>query len=341
VRRARLTFLVAAALRHFRTRKPKLAERDLAMLEALPQAQEGTRPAVVAALRWIACQVNRDRGGSAQQFARVTDLLASEGAARLLCISLAPMCGVGDRECGILDDTPIGMGELRVAITAKVIAAAGDLGIAFSVPPGWESDVIRELKKDAQRFDISQLRTLAGAAAEFNRGELGYAISTAGLARGGLTEARFLLVRARALPPWEMERRKNCISAAMELAQRNRDMALVHEAVELRRSELGGFLFDMMGGPQDHVLDETQLSKILKQERSAAAFPTSKAPLVPPWMKGFEDDEFLDDDDDDDGDVFDDPAFDLFAEELARELKGNARRELPFPRRRRGRRSPF
>ena len=79
------------------------------------------------------------------------------------------------------------------------------------------------------------MRALAEAALRRNLRELAYAASAAGLAKGGATEARFLLLRAQALPGWEFERRNDCIAAATELARRQRDMALVDEAVDLRR----------------------------------------------------------------------------------------------------------
>jgi hypothetical protein len=223
-----------------------------------------------------------------------------------------------------------------VAVMARASTIALDFGITLGVPEALESQVAREILQDGSKLDIQQMRVLADGASMFGQNELAYAISVAGLARGGPTEARFLLVRARALPPWEIERRRNCISAAAELARRNRDMPLVHEAVELRRSEFGGFLFDMLDSPQDQVLDEPQLSKILKAERVAVSFPKSRAPQMPPWMGGFQDDdEFLDEEQD--GDFFDTPEFELFA----RELEAAARKgQLPFPGGRR-RKSPF
>jgi len=53
VRRARLRLLVSMAIRHLQKRKPNLAQPELRAIEELPQAQQGDRPAFVAALRWI------------------------------------------------------------------------------------------------------------------------------------------------------------------------------------------------------------------------------------------------------------------------------------------------
>src|SRR5262249_40875833 len=55
VRRARLRLLVSMAVRHLREKKPKLAEKELRQIEALPQARQDDRPAFVAALRFVWC----------------------------------------------------------------------------------------------------------------------------------------------------------------------------------------------------------------------------------------------------------------------------------------------
>ena len=68
---------------------------------------------------------------------------------------------------------------------------------------------------------------------------MAYAVSAVGLSRGGETEARFLLLRARSLPERQFERRAVCAAAAAELARHQRDSELVKEAVELVRGPYG------------------------------------------------------------------------------------------------------
>ena len=53
VRRARLRLLISLATRHLQQKKTHLAEPELRQIEALPQAQQGDRPALAAALRWV------------------------------------------------------------------------------------------------------------------------------------------------------------------------------------------------------------------------------------------------------------------------------------------------
>ena len=63
--------------------------------------------------------------------------------------------------------------------------------------------------------------------------ELAYAVSAAGLERGGADEASFLLLRARCLPKDLAGRWAVCAVAAAQLARQQRHMDVVEKAVEL------------------------------------------------------------------------------------------------------------
>ena len=145
------------------------------------------------------------------------------------------------------------------------------------------------------------MRALAEAALRRNLGELAYAASAAGLAKGGATEARFLLLRARVLPEWEFERRSDCIAAATELARRQRDMALVDEAVDLRRGPGGrGMDFlDWVDSMDDHAFSMTteQLNAVLKREKQSRAFPVHEPD---PFYDAFGEEDEADEEDEED-----------------------------------------
>src|SRR5438874_1232986 len=66
------------------------------------------------------------------------------------------------------------------------------------------------------------------------------AASPAGLARGGPSEAHFLLLRARAIPSGHGVRYVALAAAAAELGRFHRDMEVVDKAVEIVRNPLGG-----------------------------------------------------------------------------------------------------
>jgi hypothetical protein len=100
------------------------------------------------------------------------------------------------------------------------------------------------------------------------------------LAKGGATEARFLLLRARALPSWEFERRSDCIAVTAELARRQRDMALVDAAVDLQRGH-GGFgmdFLDPLDTMDEHAFSRTteQVNAVLKREKQSRTFPVQE-----------------------------------------------------------------
>ncbi|MEJ2170423.1 MAG: hypothetical protein P8X90_33410, partial [Desulfobacterales bacterium] len=102
----------------------------------------------------------------------------------------------------------------------------------------------------------------------------------------------FLLLRARSLPPWEIERKDECLVAAIELARRERDMDLLDEAIELRRSKNGlpfGFsFFGFMLGDDNSSMETEELNEVLAREKKVRDYPSE-----------IRDDYFFDFDDDD------------------------------------------
>lgn len=337
VRRARLKLLIGSAIRHLRERKPRLAERELAVLDTLSQAGEGSRRVLISALRWVCSRMNRDDAWAAQHLADASAVVGSEATACLLFGGMGFLCELGREECQLPGKLPLGPQELLAAVVARACAIGADVGIHFAVPDDFAEEVRSDLERQGDKLDVAQLRALADAAASREQHELIYAVSTAGLARGGTGEARFLLIRAKALPPWEAMRRNDCIAAAADLARRNRDMELVREAVELRR-EGGSLLFDMLTGVRQdrESLDEHALNAILKRERAAKKFVKSAPPSLPPWMEEF-DEEVDDDEFDEEDEEFETGQFELFLEELAQAVQSGGKKK----KKRYGRNSPF
>jgi len=276
VRRAALRLLVAKAIRHLRQRKPHLAEQEVTALEALPQAQEADRPAFVAGLRWTCCMIRGDSEAVSGLFSQVSRMLESPAAAVLTCGGTAEACGLARDEIGRYLPEKNRTDSLASAV-ARACALGEDVGVAFSIPPGWESEILKELSEKPGKLEVRPLLALGEAALLRDRRELAYAASGAGLAKGGDTEGRFLLLRARALPEWEFERRADCLAAAAELGRRCRDMDLVDEAVELQRGRAGRRLgfpdwLDSMSGPAFSMSSE-ELNRVLKREKQSPKFP--------------------------------------------------------------------
>jgi hypothetical protein len=171
------------------------------------------------------------------------------------------------------------------------------MNVAFTIPREFQREIFKELSDDHCSLEARQLRALAEAALRHNLGELAYAASAAGLAKGGATEARFLLLRARALPSWEFQRRSDCIAVTTELARRQRDMALVDEAVDLQRGHggLGMDFLDPLDTMDEHAFSRTteQVNAVLKREKQSRTFPVREPePFYDPiWEEDEEDEE--------------------------------------------------
>jgi hypothetical protein len=301
VRRAALRLLVAQAIRHLRQHKAHLAEQELASLEALPQAQEADRPAFLAALRWICSVIRGDAETASGYFTQVSRMLGGPAAAILTCGSMAEACGLKRDGFGLYLPPGVSLadeGDSLAAAVGRACALGEDMDVVFTIPTAWESALFKELSHQPSRLEARQLRALGEAALHRDRRELAYAASAAGLAKGGDSEARFLLLRAQALPEWEFERRADCIAAAAELGRRRRDMALVDEAVELKRGRgkrRMDFLDWLVSADEDAFSMSTeQISTVLKREKQSSRLPAYKPAQS---HDPFEEDAFFDDED--------------------------------------------
>jgi hypothetical protein len=294
VRRAALRLLVAQVIRHLRQRKPHRAEQKLADLGALPQAQEADRPAFLAALRWAGCVIRGEDEAAWGHFTQVTRLLGSPAAALLICRSTGDACKLEWSEVDRCLPRKVSHDQTDslAGAVARACALGDDMNVAFTIPRELERKIFKELSDDPCNLEARQLRALGEAAQRHNLRELAYAASAAGLVKGGTTEARFLLLRAQALPSWEFERRSDCLAVAAELARRQRDMTLVEEAVDLQRGH-GGLGMDFLGpleSMDERAFSRTteQVNAVLKREKQSRTFPVEESE---PFYGAFEEEE--------------------------------------------------
>lgn len=267
VRQARLRLLGGAVLRHLQQKKPHLAEEKLAEIAALPQAQQGDRPAFLAALRYTTGAVRGANDEAAAHRAEVERLLGSKAGAALLIFGVADACKRGTLERPPAIET-YGKPE-RAALPetmVRIIELAKDMQIAQPVPGDWLAETATQFARGSRSLNVAQLLTLAQMGLSANRPELAYAVSGAGLERGGPSEASFLLSRAQSLP--YNERRAVCTAAAAQLASQQRQMDVVEKAVEL-----------LAGSPYDDLrLTTEQAAKVVRKEKAERAFPTAFRP---------------------------------------------------------------
>jgi hypothetical protein len=273
VRRARLRLFVASAIRHLKQRKAHLVEQDVQQIELLPQSREGDRPAFWAALRWACCLLREEIEQSAVCFAQVGKLLAGEIAALTVIGGLAETCSLREEMGRYVERwTPLEpeLGVLSLGV-ARGLALGADMNLSCSIPRSWHAPIIQELLERGATFDALPLRILAESALMSGSPELAYAASVGGLTRGGRGEARFLLIRAQSMPPFEQARRNVCLAAAAELARRERDTGLLDEIIEARRgpdSRRNAPVDD-----RDFSMSSGQIQRVLKTEKQARSYP--------------------------------------------------------------------
>ncbi len=274
VRKARLRLLISMATRHLQQKKPLLATPDLDAIEALPQAQQGDRPAFVATLRRAWCELRNDRDGVAAARAEAAKLLGSELAASIVFAGVARTCKLKPGP-----PPPKSASAAAVAAVSRACALGEDMGVPVEIPKPLAAQLLKELSRTGPAPDPPGLGALGEAALRARNLPLAYAVSAAGLAGGAAGQARFLFLRARALPPWENERRNQCIGAASELARRQRDTDLLAKIGEWRQGGL-----DWMDAPEapDVAMSANEISGVIQEEKERPAYPKSRPSRIDP-----------------------------------------------------------
>jgi len=269
VRRARLRLLVSLATRHLRQDKPRLAEPELCQIEELPQAQQGDRPALAAALRWVYWMLWYAPADAADARARVARLLGSDAAADFLLMTVA-------NACKFMPAPPMprfAAGAMAGSI-GRVCALCADLGLDTAVPYTLTKPLLRELSGKNPIPDAAALTALGEAALRGNNIEVAYAVSAAGFNLERDRWAEFLFLRARALPDWEDERQSLCAAAASELARRQRNTGLLARIGAWREEDMLGF----DGQAADLAMATEDVDKVVQGERRLAEYPLGRPP---------------------------------------------------------------
>lgn len=266
VRRAKARLLISSAVRHLRQHRAHLVPAEIEQLLAVPEVHPGDVSALAIALRWCCAAVD---GDNADRQEREKELIGAMGpvAAHLLMSAL----GKAAQWPLKLSAPPIDAERTTpVELLAGAVRAClvGDwAGLSIPLRFGWTGKLIEALKQPNGSLDASQLLTLGEAAVSDSVRELAYAVSGAGLALGS-ANARFLFLRARALPVWTDVRREGCLAAALELARRERD------------TELAGKILDQLGargrfglGTETDSLSAEAVSGVVEEELKFKRFP--------------------------------------------------------------------
>jgi hypothetical protein len=310
VRRARFRLLVATARRHAKQRKAHLLAKDLEALDALSEAREGFRPALVEALRWLEAAVRGDVVAADARAKLVAERLGSEAGAAYFLHTLAGASG------SPRPTIPPGCPDDIVRALGRASLLAAEAKLTIEVPLRLDGRLEKLLGGNAVGAEPTELLALGDALLSKRRQALAYAVSGAGLRLGGPSTARFLLQRARSLPDFSRTRRRDACAAAAELARRLRDPDLVKAAVDVARShDRRGY-----GGGEDardSVLEPAELERIIDRERREREVPRGPTPedlercTCPACRNSFGFGADFDDDDEGDDDFEDGEPLDL------------------------------
>lgn len=280
VRRARLRLLIASAMNHLKQRKPRLAEKDLAALEVLPQVKEGDRPAFLLALHWICSTLLREPTGASQWEAELIRLLGSKVAASMVQSELGSSCGLSRKALPLLTANMADLeGPRLAAAVSRCCALAQDMGFAFSIPGPCETSLKKYFTQKNIAVETPQLILIAEAALRGGHQELAYAVSGVGLVQGE-APAKFLFLRAQSLPTWITNRTRRCLSAAVKLARQRREKALLEEAIDYCHKQRNSLSINgvLSGNPLDFLdisMAANQMEEVIQREKEAIAFPRS------------------------------------------------------------------
>jgi hypothetical protein len=269
VRRARLRLLVSMAKRHLWDKKPKLAEKELRQIEALPQARQGDRPAFVAALRFVWCRLQNDRKEAESAYAEAVRFLGDGVTAQLLFLQVERWCGQANSALGKSPQPTVPL----FSAFGRVCSLGDDMGMTVDIFESMPEQLMKELSAPNVSANPRALVALGEAAMRSNHDPLAYTIAGVGLAQGAESQARFLFLRARSLPPWEDGRCSSCLAAASELARRQHDSDLLKRIGEWRAEEL-----DFLEVPEQAAAAPAteEIDRVVQREIQERAFPASR-----------------------------------------------------------------
>jgi hypothetical protein len=269
VRAARFRLLAGSAIRHLEQKKVALVATDLSEMAALPEARHGDRPALLAALRFVTGAVRGNDDETAASRVDVERLLENRAAAAMLIFSVAKAARHAPlARLRSIEEFPSAERLALPGALARVAALAAEMHLKVEMPRPWLTEATRQFPASRHTIDLDHLCALAEVALQGGHRDLPYAISAAGLERGGATEARFLFIRARSVTE-PIIRRVVCAKAAAELARHQQDTQLVAETVEFLR---GFFEFEALS----LTLDQARV--VLQKERAASQPPTRRRP---------------------------------------------------------------
>jgi hypothetical protein len=157
--------------------------------------------------------------------------------------------------------------------------AAGALDLEFELQREYAPTLLEGLRESDCGLDAQGLYTLARAALRQEFRALAYASSGRGSRHGGHWTARMLLCRAESLPAYDESRRRECLAAALRLAQQSGDTALVGEVLEAHGRASRGPRWSFFDDEEPlKPADEKQAKSCIEREREDMTYPSEPSP---------------------------------------------------------------
>ncbi|MBC8465831.1 hypothetical protein H8D57_02295 [bacterium] len=272
VHQAHLRLLIFITYNHLRQRKAHLAQKDIAQIEAIPQLQTGDRQALLTALKWSCSIIESDSKDAKKWFGEASKIFDCETIASLIIREVGRRCGIEEKKLPRLKKAK---GIIHSIVRACVLGK--DLDTEVSIPSSWEKYLVKQLKMKNTPLNLNDLLTLGEAALGNKMQKLAYRVSSVGLANR-FDDARFLFIRVKCLPGFEYQRVDSCIEAVLSLAQKQRNMELIDEAVEWQQNNIGGntlarTIFGVVPSIDIASLDVEETEKLLEIERKSVEYP--------------------------------------------------------------------
>src|SRR4029077_5896267 len=145
-----------------------------------PQAQQGDRPAFVAALRFVWCLLRNEKHAADSAYAEVVRFLGDAPTAQFLLLETERWCG---RQYSALGKPAPPTTPLWVAF-GRVCALGDDMGMPVEMIEGIAEPIMKELSAPQIPANPRALAALGEVAMRDDDLPLAYAIAGAGLAQG-------------------------------------------------------------------------------------------------------------------------------------------------------------
>ena len=236
VRRAHFRLHLGAFARHFEQNKPHLAAKDLDAIEALPPLDGQDRRAVEAALRAALSTQEGDNQAAQRIQEAAAEKLGDTLTAEVLCWGVASHFGVPENNLPPLTNPSARLVKgARAAAMARATALAKEVGLSLPRPETWDKKLQLDFRDHGQNIEPAHLQAFAEVQLESTcqqEVEMAFQATRAGLLQEGPHLARFMLLRARAVPPYYPWRKIQCLSAAAELARGQRQFDELDEAID-------------------------------------------------------------------------------------------------------------